>query len=314
MNRRISLRCLRLTVLALGMSLSTAYAAHIDIKPGLGDNVVAMLDSESILFTDAYRAAITEKGLTFNNKGRGTLTRSTQGTTVARMEYVYTKEGREYSRYYYARSGPAMGVVFERIEHQPPGSGSGTGTGTEGETGTSNEYTITEDHIKLDETEATFYPKDTAARVRAPNLTEMNGGVVANVGKNAGDAELKIFRKIESDIATKVVPRGGRLVGYVSKAVCPSCEAASRFMAERYDIDGNIYQLLEGGSEPSVDPVLAESHKSSKKLTDRRRAYVKNHLTNKFVPLDNAARIAPDPVERLEAEETREAAAKPCGV
>lgn len=310
MNRR-ALHAIRLAALALGILASVAHAGKIDIGTGLGDNVVAMLNSESTLFTDAYRIAITDKGLTFSRAGKGILTRATQGTTVARMEYIYTREGREYSRFYYARSGPAMDVTFDRIAHQASGSG---GSSSTGESTGSTAYEITEDDIAKDIAEEKFYPRDTARRVRAPNLPNVDRGVVANDTKHAGDAELKIFRKIESDIATRAVTPGGRLVGYVSKAVCSSCENASKLLADQYDIDGNIYQLLEAGSEQPIDAVTIESQKASAALKTRRQTYIKSHLTNRFVPLDRGARIAPPPLDPIEAEETREATAEPCGV
>lgn len=307
MMHRTSLRCLRLGVFALGVLASAAHAGKIDIQIGSGDSVVAMLNSESILFTDAYRAAMTDKGLTFTRTGNGVLTRAAQGSTVARVEYIYTLEGREYSKYYYARSGPAMEVIFDRVAHRTKESDGSPSTGE------STAYEITDDDIAKDIAEGRFYPRDTSRRARAPNLPKVDEGVVANDAKHAGDAELKIFRKIESDIASKAVPGGGRLVGYVSKAVCSSCENAAKLLAEAYDIDGNIYQLLEKGSEPPIDAVAIESQKASSALLARRKEYIKGHLTNRFVPLDRNALVAPDPIEHVEAEEAREAAAEPCG-
>jgi len=307
MMHRTSFHCLRLGVFALALLASAAHAGKIDIQIGFGDNVVAMLDSESTLFADAYRTAMTEKGLKFNRAGNSVLTRATQGSTVARMEYIYTQNGLEYSKYYYARSGPAMEVTFDRIAHRAPASDGSPGTGE------STAYEITDDDIAKDIAEGKFYPRDTSRRTRAPNLKKVDNGVVANDAKHAGDAELKIFRKVESDIATKAVPRGGKLVGYVSKAVCSSCENAAKLLAEAYDIDGSLYQLLERGSEPPIDAVAIESQKSSSALKLRRQEYIKTHLTNRFVPLDRTARVVPDPIERLEAEEAREMTAVPCG-
>jgi len=302
-------RAIRLTALAfaLSASASAAFAGKIKIDTAHGDAVAAMLNSDSEIFVDAFRMAIPEKGMkdTFTGKAKIHLFKATKKATVARMEYVYTEAGRLRSRTYYARSGPAMDVTFRRMTRRNVDDGS-TEEG-------SSRYVITDDDIALDIAESKYYPKDTSLRVRAPNLPSATDGVVANDPLHAGDAELKIFRKLESDIAAQAVPRGGRLVGYVSKSVCPSCKAASEKLAAAYDIDGAIFQLLEPGSEPATNAIESESTRLSAVLKRRRDAYLKMNVTDKFSPLDRTSRRVPNALERIEAEEARRTIALPCG-
>lgn len=300
-------RAIRLTALAFALSASTAFAGKIKIDTAHGDAVAAMLNSDSKVFVDAFRMAIPEKGIKgpFTGKAKVHLFKATKQATVARMEYVYTEAGRLRSRTYYARSGPAMDVTFRRMTKRNFDDGS-----TEESSG---RYVITDDDIALDIAEGGFYPADTSLRARAPNLPGVADGVVANDPLHAGDAELKIFRKLETDIAARAVPKGGRLVGYVSKSVCPSCKAASEKLAAAYDIDGNIFQLLEPGSEPATNAIESESTRLSGVLRRRRDDYLKRNVISEFVPLDRTSQKIPDALERIEAEEARRTVALPCG-
>lgn len=300
-------RVVRLTALACMLSASEAFAGQIKIDIAHGDAVAAMLNSDSKVFVDAFRMAIPEKGLKgpFTGRAKEHLYKATKLATVARMEYVYTEEGRLRSRTYYARSGPAMDVTFRRMSKRNFDDGS---TGE-----SSGRYIITDDDIALDIAEGGFYPRDTPLRARAPNLPGITDGVVANDAIHAGDAELKIFRKLESDIAAQAVPKGGRLVGYVSKSVCPSCKAASEKLAAAYDIDGNIFQLIQLGSESATNAAESESARLSGVLRRRRDDYLNRNVISEFAPLDRTSQRMPNDLERIEAEEARQTIALPCG-
>jgi hypothetical protein len=323
MINHLALRLFRLTTLAIALSSSAAYAGEIKLETAQGDLVVAMLNSDAQVLADAFRSAITATTVRPPEAGNPTmrataaytgnqkrqLLKATKQATVSRMEYVYTINGVKYSRTYYSRSGTAMGVTFRRMQKLP-------NSGSESTDGSTGSYVISDDDIAIDLGESEFYPADTPFRVRAPNLPKVEGGVVDVLEtevNHAGDAELKIFRKIEADIAAKVIPTGGRLAGYVSKALCISCQAAAVKLATTYDINGSIYQLLEAGVEPASDVVKRESVRLSGVLSRRRNAYVTENLIKGVVPLDRTARIIPDPVELIEAEEARRTIALPCG-
>lgn len=320
MMNRIALTCLRLGALSLGLSAPLAHAGKIAFKNATGDGPVAMLNSESILFADAYRAKIVKEGLAAggNSLAWSKIKLATHSPTVARMEYTFTINNRLYTRVYHARSGPAMDVVLSRIDLSAPGESSKSGSsGTESEG--SRPYDITEEDIAKDFAERKYYPVDTELNVRVPNLPTENSEIEAILVNHGGDAELKIFRQIESDIATKTVPRGGKLKGYVSKAVCESCSAASRSMAEQFDIDGEIYQLVEPelNTPPSRDLSIRQSNEASTRLKGLRKDYATNHFKRNAVTAPGemswTGTEAVEQLERIEAEAERAILAEPCG-
>jgi hypothetical protein len=320
MMNRIALSCLRLGALALGLLASPAHAGTIAIKPAAGDGTVAMLNGESILFANAYRAKIAKEGLATggNSSAWNRIKLATHSPTVSRMEYTFTTNGRQYTRIYHARSGPAMEVVLSRVDLSAPGESSKSGSsGTESEG--SRPYNITEEDIAKDFAERRYYPVDTTFNVRVPNLPTENSEIEAIVANHGGDAELKIFRQIENEIATRTVPRGGRLVGYVSKAVCGSCRAASVSLAKQFDIEGTIYQLVEPevGAPPSRDPLIRESNEASTRLKGLRKDYATTHFKRNAVTAPGEASWtgteAIEQVERIETEEARAVLAEPCG-
>jgi hypothetical protein len=319
MKIRFALSCLRLCALALGLSVSLAHAGKIDIKPAAGDGVVAMLNGESTLFANAYRAKIAKDGLASvgNASAWNRIRYATHSPTLARMEYTFVKDGRQYTRIYHARSGAAMEVVLSRIDLSAPGDSSRSGSsGTESEA--SKAYTITEEDIAKDFAERRYYPLDTELNVRVPNLPTENSEIEAIVANHGADAELKIFRQIESEIATRTVTRGGKLVGYVSKAVCGSCRAASVSLAEQFDIQGTIHQLVEPeiGAPPPRDPLLRASNAASSELKGLRKSYAMSYFKRNAVTVPGeTAWAGPDAIERvqrLEAEEARKTLAEPC--
>ncbi|HVI54723.1 MAG TPA: hypothetical protein VM621_06690 [Luteibacter sp.] len=320
MTNRTTLNVLRLGALAWSLSASMAHAGKIAIAPAAGEGIVAMLNGESTLFANAYRTMLAKEGIatTGNSTAWNRVRFATHSPTVARMEYTFVRNGRQFTRIYHARSGPAMEVVLSRIDFTAPGNGSRSGSsGTESEG--SRPYKITEEDIAKDFAERKYYPIDTEFNVRAPNLPPQDSVLESLATNNGGDAELKIFRQIENDIATKTVSRGGRLVGYVSKAVCQSCSAASVALAESFGIEGHIYQLVEAATGVPLprDPKLLASGESSAELKSLRKAYAASHFKRDTVtdPGETswAGTEALEHIDRIEAEEARTALAAPCG-
>jgi hypothetical protein len=318
MNRSI-LFSVRLSALTLALSASLAHAGKIETvgQFASGKNVVAMLESEAIMFADAYRAKIVEEGFaTGGNSGVWNSMQSTvHGSTLARMEYVYTKGDQQFTRVYHARSGPAMEVVLSRHSFAPPGDTTGSDSGASGSEG-SKPYEITDDDIAKDFRERVYYPADTEFNVRVPNLPSTDSVIQSRPigGKNihTADAELKIFRQIEVDINQGVVTRGGTLTGYVSKAICDSCEAASESLAEHFDINGTIQQMVEQvTSEPSRDEAIRASQVSSAELKKFRKEYARSFFKINIASANpTPSWIHLDSVARMEAEE---AGANPVG-
>jgi hypothetical protein len=300
-NRNV-LFSVRLGALMLGLSASLAYAGKIETvgQFASGEGVVAMLDGESIFFADAYRAKLIDAQLdTVGNSGTwGRVRHGIHSPTLARMEYVYTKDGRTLRRVYHARSGPAMEVVLSRYDFS---------TSTDASAGESS-------------AERVYYPADTPFNVRVPNLPLRSDSVIQSRlvgGKDThkADAELKIFRQIEADINDGIVTRGGTLTGYVSKAMCESCGPASEDLAEHFDINGTIQQLVERDKNTvALDPALEASHTSSEALKNSRKAYASKHFRRNAVT-DPGKRswIGLDSVKALEAEEAGSKAIEPCG-
>ena len=196
-------------------------------------------------------------------------------------------------------------------------------SGTSGASGTESEgsrpYTITEEDIAKDFAERKYYPADTPTDVRVRNLKPLEDGIVRSSGKeaatHAADAELKIFRQIEADVAAGVVERGGTLTGFVSKAVCPSCTAAAEELAEEYGIEGTIYQLVEPTAEVAgAEEALSQSKAASGRLKSLRRTYSTAHLRRETITTPGEARwLETEAVERIEAEEAATSLAQPCG-
>ena len=99
---------------------------------------------------------------------------------------------------------------------------------------------------------------------------------------------------------------GGKVIGYVSKTVCPSCEKVINTFADEFKADGAIYQLIEPsvGQNDFSDPKIGASQKASSELATVRKAYADRHLARGKVKAPDVKRWA-DPVsaQRLEAEE-----------
>jgi len=320
MIRATAFHCLRLGGLVVGLSVPVAHAADdIVFTPSPGGPIVSVLDGESRVFADAYRSFILKSNLSGlgNSRTWRKIALNTHSPTVARMEYTFTRNGRQYTRVYHARSGPAMDVTLSRVNFSTSTDGSvGDSSGTES-TGSSG-YQITDEDIAKDFRERVYYPADTASSVRVPNLPAKDSVIQAHKIDSAsheGDAELKIFRQIEKDIGEGTVTRGGKLIGYQSKAVCESCRPAAQELASHFDIKGQVYQLVEPtpGAAAPRDPLLKASNEASTRLKLARKEYAQRHFRlNGVTAPDNVSWGSIEAVERVEAEVARTTPAMPC--
>ncbi|WP_146171488.1 hypothetical protein [Luteibacter sp. OK325] len=298
---------------------------EIEVSPG-GPGIEGTLFSDSKLFADAFRTIIVEKKLAAGgNSGRwGKLRSDVHSATVSRMTYSYSRNGRTFTRTYHARSGPAMEVVLARNKLIGVDGNAVSGTsGTSGTSGSESEgsrpYSMSEEDIAKDFSERKYYPADTPTDIRVRNLAPVDDGIVRSSGKEAAihsaDAELKIFRQIEKDVAEGAVEAGGTLTGYVSKAVCPSCTAAAENLAEEYGIDGTIHQLVEPGAEVGLaDDTLLQSKEASTQLKLARKDYARTNLQRNAVTApEEGGWLETKAVQSIEAEEAARSLAQPCG-
>ena len=302
MMNRTTLHCLRVGALALAFATSLAHAGKIEYvgKFASGDSVVAMLYSDSVMFADAYREKIVKDKLTAGGNGKTWryMQAKTHTPTLARIRYDHVIHGQLQHRTYHARSGPAMDVVIRSQNFAPP---DGTGLAGTPSSGTESEgskpYEITDEDIAADFAERIYYPADTPFNVRVPNLPTAGSDVRSLLNKdgkdiNKADAELKIFRQIETDIADGTVAPGGKLTGYVSKVMCESCGPAADDLARRFDISGNIYQLVEPGAEMgATEAAVKESVASSNALKALRRDYASTHFRVNAVTAPSTTKV-----------------------
>ena len=229
-----------LAILFLVLS-QVASAGNIDIEVGAG-NIPGILDKEAQYHLDAILMAIADnKEVVTNSRQMYHLRSRMAGMTVARFEYTYEVDGREYTRVYHARSGRSIGgtildAKYERNATSSESDGSGT----------------LEDDIARDLGEDRFYPADTPFDVRVTNLRPVKGSAIASKGVKA-DAEFKAIRSIQTDIVENRVPKGGKLAAYVTKEPCATCRDAIRNFAAEYDIDGTVYHLIEARGNVPVE-------------------------------------------------------------
>ncbi|HEY4293820.1 hypothetical protein [Luteibacter sp.] len=319
MSKHFTFTALRAATLTLCLASATVHAGTIDVLPGSGDAIVAMLKGHSDTFANAYLKMIKKEGLSPTGRSLNKLRGAMHTSVIARMEYTYEKNGTTHTRTYYGRSGPAMRVIYDRstFPGSSTGSAPGSSTGeTSGSDSGSRPYEITPDDLARDAEEQIYYPSDPSS-VRAPNLPPEGSAVEATevrtadgrLVSHAADGELKIFRKIEADILKGDVTKGGKLLGYASKALCDSCERASAALADEFDIDGQIFQLVEPvNGVTSTDVLLAESNTSSLKLKSMRKAFADTHFgsTGVSAPIEEYG-LGVDRIAAIESEESGEA-------
>lgn len=277
-NRTVSL----LMAAALACSSWTACAGDIAIETGEG-NVAALLERDANVFADALGKAVVDFTPSPPLSKTFIMLRSkVQGATIARIEYTYEKDGKTMTRVYHGRSGHSLKTIFDRVSKKSASSDSGNDspvTDSGDATGV-----IEADDIAMDAAEAKYYPTETALDLRARKLPESASRLEASVVDSmdhSWDAELKALRRIEYDIEKKVVPRGGRVIGYVSKTVCESCRKVIDTFARLFDTNGTIYQLIEPGATPvagEATTAIQRSRAVSNNFRAMRKAYAKTVL------------------------------------
>lgn len=294
MNMHFVLPMIRRSMLGLALCLvATTVAANqafIQVVQTHSDEAFFVLKRDSEIFANAYQKMLKEEQLPITNRGLNKLRPKIYGATIAHMIYTYEKDGREVSRTYYARSGPAMRVVYDRATHKESSSRGETPSPSSGSSGQtpsssgSSEYVPTSADVTLDANESKYYPEDTDA-VRAPNLPVersalqpiVPSGLTRNI--HDADAELKIFRQIEVDIDAEIVPKGGKLTGFVSKAVCASCLDMKYVMETQFGISGKLEQLVEPEKlNAGEDPAIEKSKEVSDRLKKARKEFVEEAI------------------------------------
>lgn len=283
---------------ALALAPTLTWAGSVNIEPAYG-NAPSLLLQDAVAYTDAMRSALLDLNAAILGPGRREALRlvrvKVRGATLARLEYTYVEDGKPKTRIYHARSGHSL-------QHTVRNAGRKTGNASGGETSNGDSSAGSSDRsaagdspeeIAADAAEAKYYPADTDVDVRAPKLPPEDSvfeAVEIEPGEgliHAWDAELKALRKIESDIATDVVPKGGTVTGYVSKSVCESCRNAIETFAREFDANVNIYELVEKATG-DVDDKVRRSLAASKDFAVTRGNYAKQELA-----VGNTARRTP---------------------
>jgi hypothetical protein len=311
-----------------------AFAGTIEIEKAEGSTVVDLLDTEGRLHVDAMQAMLTSQRSQLLGNGPTSFFKSVRGSmhgaTIARVEYSYEKDGVPYIRTYHARSGRSMAVIANLAERKIKAGGSSAtesgGTDTAGtDQGLSDVAQDLRDvasDVQRDVNEHLFYPPDTPTDVRVAAVpdgkTDIEAVDIGDGKSHATDAEVKIVRRIDADIEDGIVPRGGRITGYVSKTVCESCRNAFDILGTSRDIDGTVYQLTEPTPNPpgsrqryaTPDETTAKgrSQSASMELKSRRSAYANTTLV-KGKRIDPRAQWSDvSVIERAEAASTGELA------
>lgn len=271
-----------LAAAALAFSSWTACAGSIAIETGEG-NIAALLERDANDFADAVGKAVLDFSPSpLPSKTFVKLRSKVQDATLVRIEYTYEKDGKTVTRVYHGRSGHSLRTIFDRVPKKPGSSDSGTESPA---TDSSDATGVVEaDDIAMDAAEAKYYPAETAFDLRARKLPASTSRLEASVVDgmdHSWDAELKTLRRIEYDIEKKIVPRGGRVIGYVSKTVCESCRKAIDAFARIFDADGTIYQLIDPGASSVAGEgttAIQRSRVVSNNFRTMRKAYAKTVL------------------------------------
>jgi hypothetical protein len=170
-----------------------------------------------------YRHAL--RGAHVNTDEFSSFRRRLETATFVSFTYYYQRDGVEHQRVYHAMSGRSD---FNREAFLP---GRGTDSLPYGAFMTyTPEEAIAWDDDALFGSDVTHSPVDRDRHADARRR----------------DAELKIARKIELDIATDTVTPGGTLYGFSSQVPCPSCDAALEALSDNLGIDVSVTYLGPG--------------------------------------------------------------------
>jgi len=167
-----------------------------------------------------YRHAL--QGARVNTDEFAGFRRRLETATFVSFTYYYQRDGVEHQRVYHAMSGRSD---FDRetyirrpgVETLPYGAF----------------MTYTPEEVVAWDDEALFGSDVTHSPVPGDRYPDAR----------RRDAELKIARKIELDIATDTVTPGGALYGFSSQLPCPSCDAALEALSDNQGIDVSVTYL-----------------------------------------------------------------------
>lgn len=171
--------------------------------------------------------------------------RSWARASVAHVEYRWTNSrGRPWNTVYHGMSGPVASSALPRDGALVPAA-----------------YDMP-DWAQY----YTDHNPDVFARIpdgeRSVLEQALEGDASAGVGRGY-DAEIRAMRTLERDILAGNVPRGGRVVAWVSSPPCQTCRATIRLFADTYGIDVQVYHL------PHVEDYDAEDFGLFQKTKNR---------------------------------------------
>lgn len=272
--------------LLLAAACSLAHAQGISLERGSG-YVQSVLRQEADVFARAMRQGQLEEAQRTGVEMSGrVLSRLRQKMTAATIAYFeYTPPGEHRAVRVHARSGRSVRATLDQLARRGDATSGGSGTDT---SASGREEAIRSDEAQ-DLSESRLYPPDTPEDIRARIRRPVPGGVVEVRAVDGSydhfaDAELKALREYEHMFAEGHLKPGGRLVGYVSQTVCPSCSANIEAFASKYEVTGTVYALDEtqvaadaAYAADMADPAAA-SRRAAALLKQERRDDVRNVL------------------------------------
>jgi hypothetical protein len=250
--------------------------------------VVPLLEATSQRYVDAMRAIVAARHAADHDAYAWERLEDHMRTArVARFEYRYTTNGTRQKRIYYAMDGEPLGEAARRIFQSRPDIVPLDSASDDEDMG----YEI--EPVPLDEAELArmeaadepFYTAFVGDEVRATVQPSSDSTLSASYigGKHrALDAEFKVLRAVERDIAAGVVSTSeAELTGIVSGISCASCDHAAERFATRQGTDITITQLSR-----SVHPDVRNELLTAGKAQMRRGVLVNTATGQPWYALD----------------------------
>lgn len=214
-------------------------------------NAAALLEATSQHYVHAMQKLLSDK---YRGEHRAIrwelLEKQLSETRLARFEYRYLRNGRHAVRVYHAMSGDPLSVLAKSLFEGPTPATTPTSPlpdYDERYVDAANDADAAVDDVVLRdaEDEAYFAGFDTVdVRARALPLDDSVLSPFSVPGeRGALDAEMKILRTIEQDIAAGTIPPGGSLQGFVSSMACASCRSGMHSLAEAHGLDVRVSQF-----------------------------------------------------------------------
>jgi hypothetical protein len=219
-------------------------------------NVTALLEQTSQYYVDAMGKLIAQR---YKDEYRAIrwedLETAMMENRVARVEYHFVAAGEARVRVYHAMGGEPMGIMARSIFEGPTRPGTPVTPETPEfpedawEWDSEAEPLISAtpaERAAADAADDAFFAGFDEIDVRARTLP-MTDSVLepfpVEGWQGELDPELKALRNIEHDIATGVLPRGGRIDAKIGDIMCSSCKHAMRSMASSYDLEIRATQI-----------------------------------------------------------------------